>query len=207
MNKPMQNIFYSTCPIVGDELTKIVRMADIGGQGKTEPVEFDTNILWLRESESTIEFRHAGHLLKHGSTYNDFYGLLTSVPSVIEEACRIIKHFEVTPESTMEIVAIVRIQDIPALKSLPGEEEGRRRPYCRMPSDWCRGTKDALIEHRAAQSRAFKEGAKLPNIVECIRPKMVLEKEIRVSKYPVTPDEGLRIIEEALANIESQRKA
>ena len=66
-----------------------------------------------------FEVRRRGKVLDTGSTYNDFYGLETSVAAAIESAKEYVASEEIAPDSELEVV-VVRVV-----------EYGRMRPNMR----------------------------------------------------------------------------
>lgn len=131
------NVIYSPCPVVRTATMKLMRFVETDGVGGQDLVSFEKEILWLRESEGRIEFRHDGELLRHGSTYCDFYGFQTSIPEAIKQAKHACKVYSVTGKSSLEIMVRGIVRDIPVLAA-PDQKTGvsDKTPYRTVPTDW-----------------------------------------------------------------------
>ena len=65
--------FLSGGPVVGRETVKFLEMVVAGGEHRE--IEFEREVLWLRESQARNELKHAGVYLHkdHSSHYTDFW--------------------------------------------------------------------------------------------------------------------------------------
>lgn len=105
--------FHSRCPVVAVETLKLVRFVSVNGLSKMAAMSFDEEIHWLRESQAQVVFRHGGEVLKEGSTFNDFYGFLTSVTGAVDEAENLCGRYKVDAASSLEIAVLATVTDKP----------------------------------------------------------------------------------------------
>lgn len=134
----MAGEFRSQCPIVDRTQETFVDFVYVGGE--RQRVEFTKPINWLQESESRIQYLHGGKLLKECSTYNDYYGYLTSIDP--EPAIELCNHYGITPESTLELVILTTVFQKPATETPDTIERNRSQPanyktiHAYVPDSW-----------------------------------------------------------------------
>ncbi|AGG89143.1 hypothetical protein [Rhodanobacter denitrificans] len=103
--------FYTSCPAVRRSIETFTQFILVGGE--TQRVEFTRPIVWIQESESQLLFLHGGEILEVGETHNDFYGYLSSM-DFTEEVARLMRKFQITAESSLELVVATRVAQRPA---------------------------------------------------------------------------------------------
>jgi|TARA_B110000196_G_scaffold86486_1_gene74992 hypothetical protein len=90
---------YSNSPVIGKSQLSLIKPTAI--DRKCIDVALTIECEWLLESETQVEYWHGGKLLKSGSCYNDFYGLLSCMnKSNGENAADL---YSVTPDSSLEV--------------------------------------------------------------------------------------------------------
>ena len=115
-NNLMTTLFYSSCPVVKRSSETFVQYVNIGGQRTRH--EFIKPIVWLQESEATIQYLHGGQKINvASSTYNDYYGYLTSVEGVQTDFSKIATLFAITTESSLELVIKATVFLRPAIET------------------------------------------------------------------------------------------
>lgn len=134
-------MFYSACPVhsrVKETFSEFVR---VGGESKEIP--FDREIIWLQCSESHLEYRHGGRALDVStSTYNDFYGYLTSMDDL--DQLKVATSYGIDRTSTLELVVVTKVVLSPACETDATAERNRNAPpsyktaYEYVPSEWRR---------------------------------------------------------------------
>lgn len=114
-------------------------------------IPFTRKIMWIRESESTVSFWHAGKEIKSSSTFNDFYGYLTSIDSAIKDAKKLAKVYSVNEDSTLEIRVELTVYEKPVVEDASNEacewnKEANRKTYLQVlpNSFWFRNNQDVL---------------------------------------------------------------
>jgi len=137
----------TTCPETRTQ-EKFVQFLKVGASN--QKFEFDHEIVWFHESESSVKFMHGGKLLKQGPTFNDYYGYLGSFSERnINDVMSIAADYGVTQESSLEIQLVVQLCQKPNIES---EEDkisnakvthpGESRQYSFVPNDWRKAVKD-----------------------------------------------------------------
>lgn len=130
--------FYSQCPVVRTERIELFRFADLSGTGRglNTPVRFAEDIVWIRETESSIHYMHGGKAVMDGGAFSDFYGLGTSMAGALEAAQESCMHYKVSRDSSLSIMVVSIVRDIPALRIKDDVGTGPRRKYQKCPDDW-----------------------------------------------------------------------
>ena len=110
------------------------------GMGYTS-IEFGQEIYWTTQSESIIEFRHGGRVVDTRSTFNDYYGFMTSIKHAVEEAKYLAKLYEVTEDSSMVISVRTTVKKVPYVRTPRCEQTDLsdvviRHPMESVPSEW-----------------------------------------------------------------------
>ena len=106
-------------PIVRVDLEDLARWGSLSGVGPAAWIRFEHEVSWLREPSAEIYFRHGGKHLKDGPRFCDHPGYLSGLEAGVREAVDLCAAYEVTSESSLEIVLEVAIQDVPYLKARP----------------------------------------------------------------------------------------
>ncbi|MDN8616423.1 hypothetical protein [Variovorax ginsengisoli] len=117
----MQNLFYSSCPVVRRSTETFAEWTTIGGERRR--FEFEREIHWLQESEAVLRFVHGGEELQHESTHNDYYGYLTAAQGLDGDARRAIETYRVTADSSLVVEIVSRVFQRPVV------ETGEARKY------------------------------------------------------------------------------
>lgn len=131
---------HSSCPIARRSHETFVEWSTIGGERRR--FEFNREVLWLQESESQIRFVHGGQVLKECSTYNDYYGYLTSADSLDKEAVREAQAYGITRQSTLVLEVVARVFQTPVIETEEAALHNRTKPakaksqWAHVPDDW-----------------------------------------------------------------------
>jgi hypothetical protein len=134
------NTFSTAARVVDSTNQNFVQHTFVGGEQVRN--EFSKTILWLQETETQVMFVHGGNVLREGSTYNDFYGYMTSIEAANDEIVRLQKHFGITDESTITLLLTTKVFRLPALETDETRAENSRRPenykkaYASVPREW-----------------------------------------------------------------------
>jgi hypothetical protein len=117
--------------------------------GRREMVAFDQEVIWIEETEAVVAFMHGGEEVETFGTYSDFYGYGTSVcgkGGAIGTARRIADRFNVTPESTAEVVVRQTTFLIPAIPATSRDalelnakadaDPKWKRKFAHLPEGW-----------------------------------------------------------------------
>lgn len=112
--------------------------------GVRELAEFEKDIVWLARSEATWAYMHGGHVLKEGSTYNDFYGYLTSVTHSIADLPSLAEKYSITTESSLSLELRAKVflrayqeNDECAEWNATATERKMKFKFLTVPSDYC----------------------------------------------------------------------
>ncbi|CAN7784500.1 hypothetical protein LJR175_008407 [Variovorax sp. LjRoot175] len=136
----MQNLFYSSCPMVRRSSETFVEWSTIGGERRR--FEFEREILWLQESEAVLRFVHGGEELRHESTHNDFYGYLTAAQGLDNDARRAAESYSVTAESSLVIEILSRVFQRPVVETEEARKYNLTKPqshksqWADVPDEW-----------------------------------------------------------------------
>lgn len=117
--------------------------------GKREMVEFEQEIIWVEETEAVVAFVHGGKDVETFGTYSDFHGYGTSVCGVggaIAAARRVADRFNVTHESSAEVVVRQTTFLIPAIQATSDHarelnakadaDPKWKRKFAHLPEEW-----------------------------------------------------------------------
>jgi hypothetical protein len=129
------SFFTSRAPIMRRESVALLRM--IQEDDIAPPyvaVRFTREVVWLRETESQAVTYAGSRRLENGSTYNDFYGLLTSAADPVRRAIATSAAEGWGPGHPIRVEVLVTIRDRPALVT-SGDGIGGAR-YIPIPGTW-----------------------------------------------------------------------
>lgn len=161
----------SCCPVVRKETMKLWIEIDV--PGRRELVQFEREILWIRESSTELRLIHRGAEIAHAGSYNDFCGFLTSLENREGKDC--FRRYKLKPGDTLQLVAACTITDTPHLEdkspdAIEWNKEAQRKKYQAIGRD-----KWWFVSNEPAGKNAFGgpwyprleeiEVAKLENIV------------------------------------------
>ena len=136
----MNNLFYSSCPIVRRSTETFVEWLTVGGQRRR--FDFEREIHWLQESEAVLRFVHGGEELRHESTHNDFYGYLTAAQGLDGDARRAAETYRVTAVSSLAIEIVSRVFQRPAIETDEARKynltktQGHKSQWADVPDEW-----------------------------------------------------------------------
>lgn len=99
------------------EKTKIIFLGDVMRYtGNTKVIlEDEVVITWCRYTEAKACLVFKGKVIKELQTLNDFYGLMTSVASVIDDKDKVLEFYGIEPNSELELHIIANVFDVPTL--------------------------------------------------------------------------------------------
>lgn len=141
----MNNLFYSSCPVVRRSTETFVEWSTVGGERRR--FEFEREIHWLQESEAVLRFVHGGEELKHESTHNDFYGYLTAAQGLDGDARRAAEMYRVTADSSLAIEIVSRVYQRPVVETEEARKynltkpQGHKSQWADVPDEWRREAK------------------------------------------------------------------
>lgn len=148
-----------------ESFTESMRVA-----GEVQRVAFEKAIDWYQETETTLHLVHGGVVVKECSTYNDFYGYLTSPTGALEAAEALAKLYTITAESTLILEAVCSIYLRPGFETDESRKESARAPYTRaynvIPREWC-----------------WASGADTPGIFKSLQDELIIESVVWTSKF------------------------
>jgi len=130
--------FRSGCPLAKRTTETFFEWISIGGERKR--VEFQREIVWLSNSESTLKFIHGGEILHEMSTFNDFYGYLSS--SDPKDAVTLAAKFGISPTSSLELVMFTKNFLMPAVETDECKKNNLTKPpkyksmWAYVPNSW-----------------------------------------------------------------------
>lgn len=131
--------FYTSCPAVRRTVETFTQFISVGGE--SQRVEFTRPIVWIQESESQLLFLHGGEILEEGETHNDFYGYLSSM-DLRESVNRLMRKFQITADSSLELVVATRVAQRPARETEEclaynvGRSPRQKAMYAYLDDDW-----------------------------------------------------------------------
>lgn len=136
-----QNVIRTKCPVVQCTLESFVQFQHVGGEHRR--FTFDKPIVWIQESESSLQYWHGGKVLKDGPTWGDYYGYLGSIHLDYDEVPGVYAaEYGITQESSLELRLTTVIRKIPYLETEAdklfneAQREGQDRQYSPIPDGW-----------------------------------------------------------------------
>lgn len=131
--------FQSPAPIVRNSVESFFQHVEVAGEKRA--IEFSKEVVWLRESETCVLFKHGGQTLHEGACYSDGYGYLTSMQAALSEAKASMAQYKIGVTSTLELVLVTQIHDNPALVTpqsleMDAQQKGTRRNFGAISPSW-----------------------------------------------------------------------
>lgn len=121
------HIHYSRCPVVKTETLTLWQYVEVGGSRKL--VDFEQEVMWLRESEADVVFCHRQAEIKNLSTTTDFYGFTTAAHGAFKDVLHLAKQWDIRSDDPVGLRIIVRISDLPVLADLSRDGERYNQEY------------------------------------------------------------------------------
>lgn len=113
---------------------------NVAGQDKFVP--FEQTILWLRESSTKIVLRHDDVEVNDGSTFNDFYGYLTSLEGAVkDEVKKNANHYRVGRGDRLSVDLDIEIIEVAVMlteSELPDAQNAYKNAYLQIEWHKCR---------------------------------------------------------------------
>lgn len=196
------NAVYSKCPVVKEENIKLLERVVVGS-GKIAFVPFTQKLMWLRESEAHISYWHNNKVFKEGSTFNDYYGFLTSYQNALDELQDTLKHFAIDEYSSLEVRIYVSIDETPVLEDNSSDGKTwntpntKHRRYQSLSGDkyWCYDSPEhiqeylSMLELADQSADSFDIRFKASEIIETLRvEKKTIAKDVLVWSSKNNPD-------------------
>jgi hypothetical protein len=125
----------SRCPIVKKESRRFVQRINLVNVPVPAMIEFDSEILWLKESESKISLWHNEIHIQDRGIYSDYYGLLSSVEKAIQDAIELKKALKIDDNSSLEIRVECKVDLIPVLKDVTEYQSDIMRRYLALSDE------------------------------------------------------------------------
>lgn len=119
---------------------KLARFFDPTGLNRSQDrtlTRFEADVAWLRSTTTNsklMEPGEGGQPVANFTTFNDFYGLLTSKDEPLSSAVAMANRWGLNEESRLYIEVVLTCEDIPILPPAPVQH--RRRELVTTPSDW-----------------------------------------------------------------------
>lgn len=161
--------FESRSPVVRSEKIQVTRAMDVsGGLSIWQPVHFEVDLLWLRRSECRVlVLAEDGRILKEGSTFNDFYGFLTSPKEPLERAPGYVRTFGATPTGPVEVRVAISVTEKPVLAGTKAPAFHTLKTYRCIPNDWIRRGDDAMVVRwlNAPLAERLADGSLRPDFI------------------------------------------
>lgn len=107
----VRNSFTSRGPVIKEKVQVAQRM--INANNEVFFNYFDTEVMWLFESESRYSYWYNDKELKEGSQFNDFYGFMSCVESAAVEAQEQVEHYNINTNSLLVIKVYTTITKRP----------------------------------------------------------------------------------------------
>lgn len=136
--------FHSLCPVVRDESMTLFERVEVDGRARFLPIT--KRILWLRESNTKLVLRHDGVEVDDRSSFNDWYGFLTSLTgTIIDDAKSLAERFKVGPGDRLSVDLDVTVTDRPAMEDTSPDArqaaerwagQRYRKSYVSVPSEY-----------------------------------------------------------------------
>jgi len=147
------HIHYSRCPVVKTETMTLWQYVEVGGSRKL--MSFEQEIMWLRESEADLVFRHRRTTIKRLTTSSDFYGFLTSAHGAFKDVAHLAERWDIRPDDVGGLRIVVRINDMPVIADLSRDglrhnqeynSPGSRKRYLSPPRGiWFTSEEPAIV--------------------------------------------------------------
>jgi hypothetical protein len=91
----------------------LLQFVSVGGE--RQPISFSKKVVWVAESTTELEYHHGDKILKKGTSYNDYYGFLTSIDD--KAASDFAESFGITHESSLILVCRTIVELTPYLET------------------------------------------------------------------------------------------
>ena len=135
------SIFTTSSPAVRRGVQALVEHVAYGQY--TSPRQIRPEIIWLRSSETQLQFMHGGEVLKTGETLTDWSGHFSSIDEALEGVPDMMARFGIDTDSSLELVLWSRVVDTPAMENAQSRADNRARPngrrtYAHIPKNWTR---------------------------------------------------------------------
>jgi hypothetical protein len=132
--------FYTAGHVVKKSNESFFQKVEVGGISRME--EFKKEIIWILETQSQIVFFHGDKPLKEATTFNDYYGLYTSIEQAVREAEELAKNYQVTRYSSLEIKVMSKAFLRPAQETEETRNYNNQKAnnykleFMSIPGDW-----------------------------------------------------------------------
>jgi hypothetical protein len=149
-----ENRHESCGPIVRTERLELVRFVDIDGRGNRGTLGFEADISWIRECDAHAHFEHGDVKVTDSSGYVDGGRFMSCLGNTIEEAERDCQRFSIDAASTLAVVVVAKITEIPVITPIgqPPRAYFGRFEYEAVPKDWLMNRPEEIEAFFAWQS-------------------------------------------------------
>ena len=170
-------------PIVKTEMLTLCDYVDVGGVRQLIP--FEREVLWLRESESTLSLTHGGKLVKELQTLCDsYYRLYSNFKSTLEDIPDYQESYGIIRASTLILEMRVKVKDTPVVFKRESSISGCI-DYERLP-DW-HYYDEALLKERSQHEVHSQEWLDVHERIPSLGERVMLEKLVWTSKELTIP--------------------
>lgn len=135
----MGNVFNTRASVV--ERTREIFVEHVSVGGKVRRIDFEEEILWLRESNTQMSYIHGGRVLSESGLYSDFHDFLTFADGESNAAEAMASSWGITPDSSLVAELKIRVYLSPVISTDETKAWNNRNPRCcpqyeRLPSNW-----------------------------------------------------------------------
>lgn len=166
---------HTRSPIFDRKVMQIGRPVDLTGLSETTVIlRFEHEIIRVRESTcaAILRSRNGGEPLKSGNSFTDFYGLLSSLPEMMEEAEAFAKTYKLGRSSELVAEALVEIVEYGVIEAPQWTKNktstqvyGDGLQYLPIPDDWYIDNQH-LAMWIAERDKPFEDASKQYNVYE-----------------------------------------
>lgn len=135
----MTDLIMTNCSVVRTTRERFIERIIAGGVAQW--LEFERDVHWIQESGSQDFFVHGGRVLKDLSSYNDFYGYLSSCTEH-DALERLAEEYGVTADSSLILICRSQVFQYPVIKTTQSRETNEngvlwgRTAYSEIPMSW-----------------------------------------------------------------------
>lgn len=163
----------------------VSRYIDIDGLGNKEVVSFEVEVWKLRGSETVVTARIGNEELQRSSTYNDFYGFLTSSDDeMLSLFSSWVKKFSQSPDIVIELK--IKVADDPCVV-MDMEVDGKTTMQTPTPWDWMllgssmkdrdkKTMREILQEAGRFNESVIFDGPLLSSLLDAESPEAIIDK-------------------------------
>jgi hypothetical protein len=136
-----QGPIYSHAPVAESGRLRLARVVDPDGRGRRQEVStFEAEVLWIREITPTVAVMHGGEIVTREGTCCDVGAFGSAIDEAAADARAYCRRFKVDAASSMSVVVLATVREIPVLQYDGDPSEARGfgggRRYDPVPEGW-----------------------------------------------------------------------